>query len=118
MAKKNKKHATINNLAKELGLDLKIVRDVLREAAPLDTTKDLQDRIFKTARDMGYDFRKLKIGKRIQHRKELLEEIIERVSEHPEWNRAEIVQNLQDSLTFVNRVHGRVFRDEFGQKVD
>ena len=110
-----KKHTTIHNLAAALGLDLNMVRDVLREAAPLDTTKDIQDRIFQTARDMGYDFRKLKIGKRIQHHKELLEEILERVSDNPGWGRGEIVQNLKDSLAFVNRVHKRVFRDEFGE---
>ena len=113
-----RKHATIHNLAKELGLDLKMVRDVLREAAPRDTTKDIQDRIFQTARKMGYDFQKLKIGKRIQHHKELLEEVLEQVGENPQWGRPEIVQHLKESLAFVNRVHTRVFRDEFGDPAE
>jgi hypothetical protein len=109
-----KKEVTLKQLASELDLDLELVRNVLKEAAGTGVPKETQDRIFRTARKLGYDFRKLKIGKRMQYRKEALEETLEKIAEHPSWGRAEIVKHLKESLALVERVHRRVFQEEFG----
>ncbi|HXG63283.1 MAG TPA: hypothetical protein VNO22_18070 [Planctomycetota bacterium] len=114
MATDKKRSVTLRQVAQELGLSEDLVRDVLREAPGISVPKADQDRIFKTARRMGYDFRKLKIGKRMQYRKETFEEVLERIQAHPRWGREEIVAYLRECLDLVDRVHRRVFREEFG----
>jgi len=106
-----KKDVTIQEVAHAVGLGVNFVRDVLREAAGLKVTRDLQDKIFKTARKIGYDFRKLRIGKRMQYRKETLDEVLEKISENPGWTRGEIVKYLKESRALVDRVHRRVFQN-------
>ena len=110
-----KRDITIKHVAHELGLELKLVRDVLREVSGIKAAKELQDKVFKAARKLGYDFRKLKIGKRMQYRKETLEEVLEKVQENPSWSRADILNHLTESLALVDRVHKRVFKEEFGE---
>lgn len=110
-----KKDVTIQELAGELGLQVGFVRDVLREAPGLKVARDVQDRIFKTARKVGYDFHKLRIGKRMQYRKETLDEVLDKIAENPGWSRGDIVKYLKESRALVDRVHQRVFRDEFGE---
>ena len=110
-----KRDITIKHVAHELGLELELVRNVLREVSSGKTNKEMQDKIFKVARKMGYDFKKLKIGKRMQYRKETLEEVLEKVTENSRWSRADILQHLEESLKLVERVHKRVFKEEFGE---
>lgn len=110
-----KKEVTIKDIANEVGLEAEFVKAVLREVPTVPVTRPVADRIFKTARKLGYDFRKLKIGKRMQHRKETLDEILEKIGENPKWNRPEIVKYLKESRGLVDRVHKRVFTDEFGE---
>lgn len=111
-----KKHpVTIQQVAQETGLEPSLVVNVLKETAPPGVSKAVQDRIFQTARRLGYDFRKLKIGKRMQYRKEALEEVLRKIAENPGWGRAEIVKYLKETLSLVERVHRRVFREEYGR---
>lgn len=112
---KGRTTTSIKIIADELGLETGLVRDVLRESAPPGATKEVQDRIFQAARRLGYDFRKLKIGKRMHYRKETLDEVIEKLAQNPGWGRAEIVKYLQECRGLVDRVHERVFRDEYGK---
>jgi len=109
-----KKEVSLKHLAQELGMSLELVRNVLKEL-PGSVTREVQDKIYKTARKLGYDFRKLKIGKRMQYRKEMLDEVLEKIGEHPNWSRAEILKYLKESRALVDRVHKRVFREEFGE---
>ena len=110
-----KKEVSLKQLAQELGMSLELVRNVLKEL-PGTVTREVQDKIYKTARKMGYDFRKLKIGKRMQYRKEMLDEVLEKIEEHRTWSRAEILKYLKESRALVDRVHKRVFREEFGEE--
>ena len=110
-----KKDITLRQLAQELGLNIEMVRNVLKEA-PGIVTREVQDKIYRTARKLGYDFRKLKIGKRMQYRKEMLDEVLEKIGEHPNWTRGEILKYLKESRALVDRVHKRVFREEFGEE--
>jgi len=110
-----KKEVTLRHLAQELGLAIDLVRNVLKEL-PGSVSRETQDKIYKTARKMGYDFRKLKIGKRMQYRKEMLDEVLEKIGEHANWSRAEILKYLKESRALVDRVHKRVFREEFGDE--
>ena len=110
-----KKEITLKQLSHELGMSLELVRNVLKEL-PGTVTREVQDKIYKTARKMGYDFRKLKIGKRMQYRKEMLDEVLEKIEEHRTWSRAEILKYLKESRALVDRVHKRVFREEFGEE--
>lgn len=108
-----KKEITLRQLAQELGLGVELVRNVLMEH-PGSVSREQQDKIYKTARKLGYDFRKLKIGKRMQYRKEMLDEVLEKIGHHSGWGRAEILKYLKESRALVDRVHKRVFREEFG----
>ena len=110
-----KKEISLKQLSQELGMSLELVRNVLKEL-PGTVTREVQDKIYKTARKMGYDFRKLKIGKRMQYRKEMLDEVLEKIGEHPNWSRGEILKYLKESRALVDRVHKRVFREEFGEE--
>ncbi|MBI3855092.1 MAG: hypothetical protein HY293_05320 [Planctomycetes bacterium] len=110
-----KKEVTLKQLAQELGLGMELVRTVLKEL-PHSVSREVQDRIYKTARKMGYDFRKLKIGKRMQYRKEMLDEVLDKIAEHPGWGRDEILKELKESRALLDRVHKRVFREEFGEE--
>jgi hypothetical protein len=109
-----KREITIRHIAQEAGIDPSIVLDVLKEIPVTQVTREVADRIFKAARKLGYDFKKLKIGKRMQHRKETFDEVLEKIGENPGWGRGEIVKYLKESRALVDRVHKRVFREEFG----
>ena len=109
-----KREITIRQVAQELGLQEALVLDVLKELPGLTVKRETVDQIFKTARKLGYDFRKLKIGKRMQHRKEILDEVLEKIGENPRWTRSEIVKHLKEMRALVDRVHKRVFKEEFG----
>jgi hypothetical protein len=109
-----KKDVGIGEVAKAAGVDEALVLDILRERPDLDATREVQDKVFKTARRLGYDFKKLKIGKRMQHRKELLDEVLSKVAQNPGWGRGEIVKFLKECRSLMDRVHQRVFKDEFG----
>ena len=85
-----------------------------REVAGPTVPRETADKIFRAARKLGYDLRKLKIGKRMQYRKETLEEVLGKIVENEPWSRPEIVKYLKESLALVDRVHKRVFHDEFG----
>lgn len=110
-----KRDITIRQIAQELGLEPSLVLEVLKEIPGVPATRETADKIFKTARKLGYDFRKLRIGKRMQHRKETFDEVLEKIAENPGWSRSEIVRWLKESRGLVDRVHKRVFREEFGQ---
>ena len=109
-----KRDVTVRAIAQEVGLDPSVILDVLKEVPGVKVSREMADRIFKTARKLGYDFKKLKIGKRMQHRKETFDEVLEKISENPGWGRPEIIRYLKESRGLVERVHKRVFREEFG----
>jgi predicted DNA-binding protein YlxM (UPF0122 family) len=111
-----KKEATLRQIASALDLGLETVRNVLKEIPSVTVSREVQDKIYKTARKLGYDFRKLKIGKRMQYRKEMLDEVLEKIGENTRWTRTEILNYLQESRALVDRVHKRVFREEFGEE--
>jgi predicted DNA-binding protein YlxM (UPF0122 family) len=112
-----KRDITIRHIAQEVGLESRFVLQVLKETPGLAVTREVADKIFKAARRLGYDFRKLKIGKRMQYRKEILDEVLEKIGENSRWNRAEIVKHLKEMRALVDRVHKRVFKDEFGEEI-
>ena len=107
--------ATIKAIAAELKLDPTLVRNVLKEVPGTVVTRPVADKIFATARKLKYDLRKLKVGKRMQVRRETIEEVINRISENPDWTRSQIIKYLKDALVMVERVHKRVFKEEFGE---
>lgn len=108
--------ATIQDIAKECGIDIEIVRRILTEDSTLRIKKENQDKIFQTARKMGYDFKKLKLGKRMDNRKETVDEILEKIVVNHEWDRVEIIKYLKSLTGLVDRVHKRAFPDEFGEE--
>jgi len=109
-----KKPVTLRQIASEVGIGVETIRAVFKELPGVILDRSELDKIYKTARKLGYDFRKLKIGKRMQYRKEMLDEVLEKVGEHGQWDRADILKFLKECRALVDRVHKRVFRDEFG----
>ncbi len=106
--------ASIKKIADELGMDTRLVSDVLKEVPGVAVAKGTADKIFNAARRLGYDLKKLKVGKRMQMRKETLEEMLEKLDEHRDWARADMIRYLKDALKMLERVHQRVYPEEFG----
>jgi hypothetical protein len=113
-----KKPVTLRQIALEVGLGVETVRAVFKELPGIALEREKLDKVYRTARKLGYDFRKLKIGKRMQYRKEMLDEVLEKIGEHSEWTRADILKFLKECRALVDRVHKRVFREEFGGDAD
>jgi hypothetical protein len=44
--------------------------------------------------------------------------VLEKISEHHEWSRADILKFLKECRALVDRVHKRVFREEFGSDTE
>ncbi len=109
-----KKVVTLRQVANEVGLGVEIIRAVFKELPGVVLDRTELDKIYHTARKLGYDFRKLKIGKRMPYRKEMLDEVLEKIGEHSEWSRTDILKFLKECRALVDRVHKRVFREEFG----
>jgi hypothetical protein len=107
------KAATLNDVAREAGVDVEIAREILGEMPGKNHAKDLQDSVFGTARRLGYDLKKLKIGKRMDQRGSVYDEVLRAVREHPDWGRDEIIQFLERGLDVVKRVQRKSFPDEF-----
>lgn len=105
---------TLKAVADALKLDSSFVRDVLSERPGIDVSKEQQDHIFQTARKMGYDLKKLKLGKRLNLRKDIIHELIARIEANPKWKRKEIMAYLSRASEMVERVRKRTFEDEFG----
>ena len=110
-----KKTVTLKQIAGEVGMGVDTIRAVFKELPGVVLDRAELDKIYRTARKMGYDFRKLKIGKRMQYRKEMLDEVLEKIGEHTDWSRADILKFLKECRALVDRVHKRVFREEFGE---
>ncbi|KAF0246195.1 MAG: hypothetical protein FD180_937 [Planctomycetota bacterium] len=107
--------ATLRDIAQALKLEVEQVRRILSESpGGSKVSRDLLDRVFGTARKLGYDFKKLKIGKQMGLRKAIFEEILQQIEAHPSWGRSDIVKYLQQSSEMIERVHKRSFKDEFG----
>jgi len=108
--------ASLKEIADQAGVDLKIVRNILNETPGMRVPKDIADKVFKTARSLGYDLKKLKLGKRMHLRKETLEEIVSAIEGHPTWDRRAILDHLKKSCQLIERTHKRAFAEEFGEE--
>ena len=108
---------TLRDIAQAVKLEVEQVRRILSEApGGSRLPKEVLDRVFSTARKLGYDFKKLKIGKQMDHRKAMFEEILQQIEAHPSWGRTDIVKYLKQSSEMIERVHRRTFSEEFGAK--
>ena len=106
---------TLKEVAELVNLPLELVRDILTEKHGINATKEQMDLTFKTARKLGYDFKKLKICKRMNLRKEILNDIIKQIESNPKWKRKEILTYLSKSCEMVDRVHKKTFVEEFSR---
>ena len=104
---------TFQDIADELDMELERVRNILREDPDTVVPEEEKDNVFETARDLGYDFSKLKIGKRMMLRKRILSDLENEIRDHPDWNRQDIVDHLIEAQELVDRVTNRAFQDEF-----
>ena len=105
---------TLREIAATVKMDIEEVRRILSETPGLIVGRDVADKVFGTARKLGYDFRKLKIGKRMSARKEVFDEIQQQIESHPSWSRSDILKYVRGSSEMIDRVHKRTFREEFG----
>ncbi|MEK7448505.1 MAG: hypothetical protein AAB019_03370 [Planctomycetota bacterium] len=104
---------TLVDVANAVNLDMKLVRNILTEKPGLWVGKEMMDQVFQAARKLQYDFKKLKIGKRMNLRKEVLAELLQQVKKHPRWGRKQIIEHLKKSQELLERVHRRTFLQEF-----
>lgn len=107
---------TLKDIAEKSGIDLKLVRDILNENPAARVAKDVADKVFRTARTLGYDLKKLKLGKRMHFRKTTLEEVIAAIEGHASWDRKAILEHLKKSCHLIERTHRRAFAEEFGEE--
>ena len=106
---------TIKDVADKARQEIEIVRDVLNEGAGPRIPMTVQDQIFGIARQLGYDFRKLKIGKRMRSRRDTLVEILDQCRTHKEWTVIDVIGYLEKNLEMLDRVRKKVFQNEFDQ---
>ncbi len=104
---------TLTDVSRAVGLEVVQLREIFSEKPGASYPKDLLDKVYDIARQMGYDFRKLKIGKRMNLRKEILGEILQQIESHPGWKRREIIRYLSSAQEMVERVQKRTFHEEF-----
>ena len=107
---------TQQEVADYLGMDIETVRNILNEAPGMSFDKAVLDKVFGAARKLGYDFRKLKIGKRMEIRKTTIEDIIRQVEKHEAWGRDDILEHLRSSIGLVKRVQKKAFPTEFPEE--
>ncbi|MHC4778613.1 MAG: hypothetical protein ACYTFG_08580 [Planctomycetota bacterium] len=108
--------ATQRDIAKAVGMDLMSVRRILNETPGYNFDKATLDKVFGAARKLGYDFRKLKIGKRMEVRKGVIEDVIRQVERHEKWGREDILEHLRTSIGLVKRVQKKAFPHEFPEE--
>jgi hypothetical protein len=106
---------TLGEVAQALRMDVNLVRDILTEKHGIKVDKAAMDTVFGTARKMGYDFKKLKLGKRMNLREEVLTDVITQIENNPKWKRKEIIEYLKKSCEMIARVHNRTFQEEFSK---
>ena len=106
---------TIKNVADQAVVPIDIVRDILNEGAGPKIPMSVQDQVFGVARQLGYDFRKLKIGKRMRSRRDTLVEVLGQCRAHAEWTIADAITYLEKNLEMLDRVRKKVFPNEFDQ---
>jgi len=104
---------TVKEVSQQVKLPVELVREILTEKHGIKATREQMDLVFKTARKMGYDFRKLKLGKRMNQRKEVLNDIIAQIESNPKWTRKHIIEHLKKSREMVERVHKKASDEEF-----
>ncbi|MFH1229899.1 MAG: hypothetical protein V1709_00225 [Planctomycetota bacterium] len=104
---------TLKEIVQQVKMPEELVRDILTEKHGIKVTREQMDLIFTTARKMGYDFKKLKIGKRLNLRKDILTDIIKQIESNPKWKRQQIIDYLKKSCEMVERVHKKTFVEEF-----
>jgi len=107
---------TLGEVAQALRMEPSMVRDILTEKHGIQVDKATMDVVFSTARKMGYDFKKLKLGKRMNLREEVLADVIRQIESNPKWKRKEIMEYLKKSCEMIARVHNRTFQEEFSKK--
>ena len=107
--------SSLKDVARTLGMEVHVVREILKENTRVRVAKGVQDRVFQTARKLGYNFKKLKIGKRMEQRKQTIQELLSHILGHPHWSREEIVKYLKNSCDMVDRVQRKAFHEEFGE---
>ena len=105
--------STLNDVPREAGVDEETARSILSEEPGTTHSKETMDSVFKTARRIGYDLKKLKIGKRMDQRGKIYEEVMKNVLSNPDWDRADIIRFLEAGLGLVQRVKHKSFPDEF-----
>ncbi len=108
---------TFHDIAEELDMDFERVRGILTEDPDIVASESEKDTVFQTARSLGYDFSKLKIGKRMRYRKNVIEDLMDDIQNHPEWDRDDILDHLEESWEWVDRVTYRTFEDEFDTSI-
>jgi len=105
--------ASLEEVAQEVGMDVDAVRVILAEVPGHNYDKATLDRVFGAARKLGYDLKKLKIGKRMEVRKAAIEDIIKQVETHADWTRDDILEYMRHSIGLVRRVQKKAFPAEF-----
>lgn len=106
---------TLGEVAQAVRLDINFVRDILTEKPGTSVDKTTLDLVFRAARKMGYDFKKLKLGKRMNLRKDVILDLLKQIKTHPKWKRKEILAYMKKASEMIDRVDKRAFKEEFGK---
>ena len=106
----------LKEIAKVCGIGVDVVRNVLKESGAVRVSREIRDKIFQTARKLGYDFPKLKLGKQLDVRKSTAKEVLTKIESNKGWGRREIVDYLRTVTGMVDRVQKRAFPEEFGEE--
>lgn len=102
------RRVTLAEIARAAKVSTETVWKVLWEIKDVKITRNIRERVFQSARRLGYDLPRLKIAKRIVWRKEVMQEIMDQIKHHPEWDREGILRYLSNCIRMVDRVYKRL----------
>jgi len=110
----------LSHISRKLGMDTQSVRSILLELASSPIEGDKHANVFKAATEEGLDLNKLRIARRINTRKEAIEEILRYIEANPKWKKDDVISYLRYSRTLMLRVEKKIlpdfFDDEFQEK--
>ena len=103
----------LTKVAKRLNMDEDRVRAILLELPEATATPAEQEKTRKAAVQEGLDPVKLQVGRRIEARKEAIEDVLKYIEAHPTWKKEEIIAYMRYTGSLLRRVQKKILPDLF-----
>ncbi len=103
----------LSKLAGKLNMDEDRIRAILLELPEVAVTPAEQKTVNEVALKEGLGPVKLQVGRRINARKNAIEEILNYVEAHPTWKKEEVITYMRYTCSLMRRVQKKILPDFF-----